>query len=97
MCAGGRRAPPPPYPNLQIYQPGMAHRILPWLMRKYEMTGFLYWGLNIWWSPLKELSAAPIRQWPASRWTLAENQDYDRAGDGILCYPGPNREALTEK
>jgi len=93
VCA----SPSSPYPNLFIYQSGLDHRIIPWMMWKYNIKGFLYWGLNIWWWHVSNMENSPIkkRKWPSSPWILSQSQDYDAAGDGFLCYPGPDGEPFA--
>jgi hypothetical protein len=39
-----------PAVNFNLDSPGMAPRVIPWLTRKLEITGILYWGLNREWA-----------------------------------------------
>ncbi len=78
-----------PLPDLLIFSPGIMHRIIPYMMFRFDVTGYLFWGLN-YWQPLRQNRNASIKHWPAKQWKLVDNVDYERAGDGILCYPGPN-------
>ena len=85
-CSGANH----PLPDLLIFSPGIMHRIIPYMMFRFDVKGYLFWGLN-YWQPLRENRNAPIKNWPEKRWQLVDNVDYDRAGDGFLCYPGPSR------
>ena len=61
------------------------------MMFRFDVKGFLNWGLN-YWQPLRKEKNPAIRNWPKQPWILVDNVDYDRAGDGFLCYPGPDQK-----
>jgi len=65
-----------PYPNFLIDGADVETRIVFWMLWRYRITGFLYWGVAAW------------KQ--GDPWTNpANNPKYpDRYGDGVLLYPG---------
>lgn len=84
VCCG----PGKPYANLMIEWPGSDHRLLLWQNDKFRVTGFLYWGLNVY----RDNSAGEAR-WPAVPWkpaTWRNDAGNPHHGDGQLIYPGPD-------
>ena len=62
-------------------------RVLGYQLYKYNIKGFLQWGLNFWYS---QLSDHPINPF--------ETSDYDGAfpaGDAFVLYPGEGGKALA--
>lgn len=41
--------PPAPYANFNLDSPGIDPRIIPWMTRRLNISGLLYWGLNREW------------------------------------------------
>lgn len=74
------------------------HRIWPWICWKYDLKGFLYWGIMNWSAaggPVKNKEMF-IRE-PGKRWPLQakwEPMDFKKgvSGDGYLMYPSPSGE-----
>ncbi|MCX6357298.1 MAG: DUF4091 domain-containing protein [Candidatus Aureabacteria bacterium] len=66
-------SPTRPFPGIAIDAPSLDIRVLPWICRRYDITGFLYWCVNYWSrsDPWKD----PMT-WP------------DQNGNGSLFYPG---------
>lgn len=82
------------------YQP-IDMRINPWLCWKFDLKGFLYWGIVNWSSgggPQKQpgmFVKEPELRWPnRAKW---QPTDIDRSvpGDGYLMYPGPEGQAWS--
>jgi len=89
VCCG----PGKPLANLMIEWPALDHRILLWQNRKFRVTGFLYWGLNVW-----RDNSAGDRRWPEAKWnpaTWRNGAGKAHNGDGQLIYPGPERSPLS--
>lgn len=89
VCCG----PSKPYANLMIEWPAIDHRILLWQNWKYNVTGLLYWGLNVWGENEKG-----DKRWPEAKWnpaTFVNEAGKGHNGDGQLIYPGPNRRPLS--
>ncbi|HUT34860.1 MAG TPA: glycoside hydrolase domain-containing protein [Planctomycetota bacterium] len=89
VCCG----PGKPYANLMIEWPGIDHRILLWQTWKLGVTGFLYWGINVFASNSKG-----EKRWPEAAWdpaTFVNQQGGRHHGDGQLLYPGPDRLPLS--
>ena len=78
----------PPYPCYSIMVPGVAARITHWVCRKYGVTAFLYWGMNVWETGnginVQRTKSHAEKRWVHDRWKPALN-----TGDGILVYPTP--------
>ncbi len=78
VCVG----PSGPYANFFVHQrDGIKHRILFWQMRKYNITGLLYWATTYW----------NAKVGTADPWTdIATIKDINPSiyGDGSLFYPG---------
>ncbi len=83
-------SPIPPAANLFVDRPAIEHRILPWMAAKVGATGFLYWS-SAW------FKGVPEKEWPEDGdWDLSRHEFYwsvwiHTNGDGILLYPGKNR------
>jgi hypothetical protein len=89
VCCG----PGKPFANLMIEWPAVDHRMLLWQNWKCHVTGFLYWGLNVW-----RDNMAGEKRWPAAKWNPATwRNEAGKAhnGDGQLLYPGPDRKPLS--
>jgi len=84
ICCG----PSHPYPNYFIDYPAIDHRILFWMNWKYEVNGFLYWGLN-WWAD-SNVTGTDGKKWPDVPWDSFSFSNFN--GDGHLLYPGPDGE-----
>lgn len=71
--------PPYPYAAYWLDHPAIEHRILKWQCRKYNITGFLYWGVEAW----HDYEGTHPSVWDEVR---------GEGSDGILLYPGtPDR------
>ncbi|MFH0796260.1 MAG: glycoside hydrolase domain-containing protein [Candidatus Omnitrophota bacterium] len=83
-------SPYPPCPTFHIPVSAIDPRII-WLMGwKYNIDGFLYWGLNIWaFHDEGNLEKDSSKRWPNNPWKLT------RIGDGLLIWPGPQMEPLS--
>lgn len=86
VCIGPQR----PYANFFVDYPAIDHRLLFWMNWKWNVTGFLYWGTDVWPKndrPLEEYLQAGYSNW--------DPNSYDGVnGDGYLLYPGPNNWPL---
>ena len=71
-------------PGLMIEFPGIDHRIMFWVCRKYGAEGFLYWGTTHW-----DLNCAGDERWPDKPW-ITYNRQPGHNGCGYLIYPGPD-------
>ena len=60
------------YANRLIDYPLLKTRLLPWVARRYDVSGFLHWGLN---------------QWPAGD-PVDPNKGLFAPGDDFIVYPG---------
>ena len=70
------------YPNRFLDYPLFRLRVLAPMLRKYDVAGFLHWGLNYWYKagtkqPIDPFLVTDAWQWP--NWT---------AGDPFILYPG---------
>ena len=74
------------YPNRFIAMPSARVRILGMLMYRYQVVGFLHWGLNFWYSVLSDHPIDPFRT------TDAEGNF--PAGDPFVLYPGDGGQPL---
>lgn len=79
-------SPSPPFSELMMREPGLNHRLLPWICRKVEVDLLLYYGLNFW-----------CYQWRPFETNIDQIDDdghfYDTwprmgGGGGVLFYPG---------
>jgi len=89
VCCG----PGPPFANLMIEWPAVDHRLLLWQNWKFQVTGFLYWGLNVWRDNLDVDPRWPASPWKAATWRNDAGEPYN--GDGQLIYPGPDGKPLS--
>lgn len=75
------------YPNRLLAMPSHRNRVLGFLMYRYDVRGFLHWGLNFWYSPLSDHPVDPFNQTEA---------DFSfPAGDPCVLYPGDDGEPLV--
>lgn len=86
VCCGPGR----PYANLFIDFPGVDPRILPWQFFQQGMTGFLYYLINLYDGQENWNMDAP--KWPERPWNP---YSFRTNSDGILMYPGPDKEPLA--
>ena len=79
-------SPAPPFSELMMHEPGLNHRLLPWICRQAEIDLLLYYGLNFW-----------MYQWRPFETNVDQIDDdghlYDSwprmgGGGGVLFYPG---------
>ena len=75
-------------PNFFIDYPAIDERIIGWLSWKYRISGFEYWSIVSWGN--ENILGQNGRKWPEAAWKTREF-----AGDGFLCYPGPDRVPLS--
>jgi len=75
-----------PLPCFSIPVPGMSPRMLYWLCRKFGVTGFLYWGTNVWavGNDINEVQKLPPERKP---WVHDGWKRGFYVGDGYLLYP----------
>jgi len=76
-----------------IEWPAIDHRVLVWQNWKYQVTGFLYWGLNVWRDNLAGDKRWPEVKWNPATWRNGAGKAHN--GDGQLIYPGPERQPLS--
>lgn len=70
-----------PTPWWQLDMPLMNYRIVPWMLRRNDISGLLYWSTNYWQeSPDPWLNPAGFKNQQGDFWN----------GDGSLFYPGDN-------
>ncbi len=87
VCCG----PTAPFANFFVDYPGIDQRILFWQNWKYGVTGFLYWGTDVWAdnkAPLGDYARADYSNWNPNSFDSVN-------GDGYLLYPGPQGEPLA--
>jgi len=89
VCCG----PGKPFANLMIPWPAIDHRILLWQNWKFNVTGFLYWGLAVWRDNLKGEDRWPGVAWDPATWRNSAGVAH--YGDGQLIYPGPDLVPLS--
>ena len=79
----------PPYPCYSVPVPGLAARMTHWVCRKYGITCFLYWGMNIWevGNDINVMRAKPRAE---KRWVHDGWESPLACGNGILLYPTPD-------
>ncbi|NLN92557.1 MAG: DUF4091 domain-containing protein [Candidatus Hydrogenedens sp.] len=82
--------PGKPYANLFIDFPGVDPRMLPWQYYQQGITGFLYYLINIYDGQENWNTEGP--KWPERPWNP---YSFKTNSDGILMYPGPEREPLA--
>ena len=75
------------YPNRLMAMPSHRNRVLGMLMYRFDVRGFLQWGLNFWYSPLSDHSVDPYNP--------AAEEDAFPAGDACVLYPGEGGEPVV--
>ncbi|MBP9989036.1 MAG: DUF4091 domain-containing protein [Ruminococcus sp.] len=75
------------YPNRFIGMPMERVRILGYIMYKYNIKGFLQWGLNFWYSQLSDHPVDPFK--------VTDSDGAFPAGDAFVLYPGENENPLV--
>ena len=66
-------------PNMYVYSPAILHRILPWRNWKYKGIGELYWHINYWTAPGRQ-----VRE-------IIEGKTDPKKMDGRLVYPADGK------
>ncbi len=74
------------YPNRFFAMPSQRTRVLGYQMYKYDVRGFLQWGLNFWNSQLSVYEINPFE--------VSDAGGAFPAGDAFVLYPGEGGEAL---
>ncbi|MBD2869309.1 DUF4091 domain-containing protein [Paenibacillus arenilitoris] len=72
--------------NRFIAMPSYRNRILGYQLYKYNISGFLHWGYNFWYSGLSRKSLNPFQSTDSNRWFPS--------GDGFVVYPGEQGEPI---
>ena len=75
------------YPNRFIAMPSARVRILGMLMYRYQVVGFLHWGLNFWYNRLSDHPIDPFR--------TTDAEGAFPAGDPFVLYPGEDGSPLV--
>ena len=75
-------------PNFFVDYPAIDERIIGWLSWKHGISGFEYWSTISWGQ--ENINGQGGKKWPDVPWHLAKF-----AGDGYLCYPGPDGQPLS--
>ena len=75
------------YPNRFFGMPSRRCRILGFLFYKYDVRGFLQWGLNFWYSKLSDHPIDPF--------LTSDADGAFPAGDAYVLYPGEDGSALV--
>ena len=75
------------YPNRLLAMPSHRNRVMGLLMYRYDVRGFLHWGLNFWYSTLSDHPVDPFNQ--------TEPEFSFPAGDACVLYPGDDGEPLV--
>ena len=86
VCCG----PGKPYANFFIDFPGVDPRILGWQYFRYNITGFLYYLINLYEKEENWNQNGP--KWPERPWNPFS---FNTNSDGILMYPGPDMMPLA--
>jgi len=86
VCCG----PGKPYANLFIDFPGVDPRILGWQFHQHNLTGFLYYLMNLYEGQENWNMDGP--KWPDRPWNPLS---FGTNSDGILFYPGPDATPLA--
>lgn len=82
VCTSGA----PPYSELFMQEPGLNHRLLPWIIWRYDIQGLLYYGVAFW-----------SQQYKYDGLMIDEDGNLDEdwgftsghfSGGGCLIYPG---------
>ncbi len=88
VCCG----PIAPYANLFVDYQGINHRMLGWQTFQYDITGFLYWGLDVWQYAGNTLPLDDYMNADYANWNPQSFANFN--GDGYLCYPGKKGTAV---
>ena len=82
--------PYPPYANWFVESPAIEARLLTGAMsHKYEVDGFLYYMINLWWnSPPPPVTSGPYTEWDPG--TFINRRGEIPNGAGSLLCPGPD-------
>lgn len=91
VCCG----PKPPHANFFVDEPATDHRVLFWQTWQHGATGLLYWCLTIWDGLPTPSQGQPC--FPEAPIHLKDHTTYksfQTNGDGLLVYPGPDREPI---
>jgi len=86
----------PPYPCYSVHVPGMAARITGWVCRKFNVTGFLYWGSNVW-EIGNDINLMRVKPPAEKRWITDGWRPALTTGDGILYYPTPEGPIASQR
>jgi hypothetical protein len=86
VCCG----PGKPYANFFLDFPGVDPRILGWQYFRHNVTGFLYYLINLYEQQENWNQNGP--KWPARDWNPLS---FNTNSDGILMYPGPDMTPLA--
>ncbi len=72
--------------NRMLHMPSSRNRIMGALLYRYDVTGFLQWGFNFYYS---QFSIGPI-----DPWNILEADNGFPPGDSFIVYPGENGKAV---
>lgn len=75
------------YPNRFMAMPSQRTRVLGFQMYRYNIRGFLHWGLNFWYSRLSDHPIDPFQ--------TSDADGAFPAGDAFVLYPGENGNPLV--
>lgn len=75
------------YPNRFMAMPSLRNRVLGYMMYKYDVKGFLQWGLNFWYAQLSDHPIDPFQ--------TSDADGAFPAGDAYVLYPGESGEPLA--
>ncbi|MEA3402639.1 MAG: DUF6067 family protein [Armatimonadota bacterium] len=91
-CCG----PKPPHANFFVDEPAIDHRILFWQARQAGATGFLYWFVAYWTGLPNASGDQPhFPDVPIHMRDLGTYERYKDNGDGVLLWPGRDRQPLA--
>ncbi|NQU43897.1 DUF4091 domain-containing protein, partial [bacterium] len=86
-----------PYPNVMIENPAIDHRVLLWQVHQSKAKGLLYWLVSAW--RTCHAPASGELAFPDAPMSLKDEpwwvQERGVNGDGILTWPGRDREPLA--
>jgi len=86
----------PPYPCYSVPVPGVATRITGWICRKYNVTSFLNWGMNVW-EAGNDINIMRRKPFAEKRWVKDGWSCKLAAGDGVLLYPTPDGPIASQR
>ena len=90
-------SPISPASNMDVDTPSLDKRILIWQVMKANATGFLYWAAT-WYRGMPKPTEIGNKAYPEfNTWDIKAQEFYWAAwlhvnGDGIILYPGPDRQ-----